>query len=172
MRGVMMNESMQELYDKSVEVLNMRGVTLEYIAELVKKLQEPYNPEIKLDECIKNVNHVLKKREVAHAILTGVAIDELAEKKMLPEPIQSIIDRDEGLYGIDEILPLSIVNLYGTIGLTSYGYLDKEKTGIIKKLDTKQDGKVNTFLDDLVAGVASAAASRYAHGEGSEENSN
>jgi phosphatidylglycerophosphatase A len=91
---------------------------------------------------------------------------------MLPEPIQSIIDRDEGLYGIDEILPLSIVNLYGTIGLTSYGYLDKEKTGIIKKLDTKQDGKVNTFLDDLVAGVASAAASRYAHGEGSEENSN
>nr|WP_306806895.1 phosphatidylglycerophosphatase A [Halanaerobium congolense] len=172
MRGVMMNESMQELYDKSVEVLNMRGVTIEDIAELVKKLQEPYNPEIKLDECIKNVNHVLKKREVAHAILTGVAIDELAEKKMLPEPIQSIIDRDEGLYGIDEILPLSIVNLYGTIGLTSYGYLDKEKTGIIKKLDTKQDGKVNTFLDDLVAGVASAAASRYAHGEGSEENSN
>ncbi|KXS47638.1 Phosphatidylglycerophosphatase A [Halanaerobium congolense] len=168
----MMNESMQELYDKSVEVLNMRGVTIEDIAELVKKLQEPYNPEIKLDECIKNVNHVLKKREVAHAILTGVAIDELAEKKMLPEPIQSIIDRDEGLYGIDEILPLSIVNLYGTIGLTSYGYLDKEKTGIIKKLDTKQDGKVNTFLDDLVAGVASAAASRYAHGEGSEENSN
>ncbi|PXV67646.1 phosphatidylglycerophosphatase A [Halanaerobium congolense] len=168
----MMNESMQELYDKSVEVLNMRGVTIENIAELVKKLQEPYNPEIKLDECIKNVNHVLKKREVAHAILTGVAIDELAEKKMLPEPIQSIIDRDEGLYGIDEILPLSIVNLYGTIGLTSYGYLDKEKTGIIKKLDTKQDGKVNTFLDDLVAGVASAAASRYAHGEGSEENSN
>ncbi|SDC83172.1 phosphatidylglycerophosphatase A family protein [Halanaerobium congolense] len=167
-----MNESMQELYDKSVEVLNMRGVTIEDIAELVKKLQEPYNPEIKLDECIKNVNHVLKKREVAHAILTGVAIDELAEKKMLPEPIQSIIDRDEGLYGIDEILPLSIVNLYGTIGLTSYGYLDKEKTGIIKKLDTKQDGKVNTFLDDLVAGVASAAASRYAHGEGSEENSN
>ncbi|PUU90312.1 Phosphatidylglycerophosphatase A [Halanaerobium congolense] len=168
----MMNESMQELYDKSVEILNMRGVTIENIAELVKKLQEPYNPEIKLDECIKNVNHVLKKREVAHAILTGVAIDELAEKKMLPEPIQSIIDRDEGLYGIDEILPLSIVNLYGTIGLTSYGYLDKEKTGIIKKLDTKQDGKVNTFLDDLVAGVASAAASRYAHGEGSEENSN
>lgn len=164
-----MNESMQELYDKSVEILNNRGVRIEDIAELVKKLQEPYNPKIELDECIENVNHVLKKREVAHAILTGVAIDELAEKKMLPEPIQSIIDRDEGLYGIDEILPLSIVNLYGTIGLTSYGYLDKAKSGIIKNLDTKKDGKVNTFLDDLVAAVASAAASRYAHSEGSEE---
>lgn len=164
-----MNESMQELYNKSVEVLKDRGVRIVDIAELVKKLQEPYNPNIELDECIENVNHVLKKREVAHAILTGVAIDELAEKKMLPDPIQSIIDTDEGLYGIDEILPLSIVNLYGTIGLTSYGYLDKAKSGIIKDLDTKKDGKVNTFLDDLVAAVASAAASRYAHGEGNEE---
>ncbi|PUU92446.1 phosphatidylglycerophosphatase A [Halanaerobium saccharolyticum] len=163
-----MNESMKELYQKSIEVLNKRGVTVEDIAELVKKLQEPYNPEIKLEECIENVDSVLKKREVAHAILTGVAIDELAEQKKLPEPIQSIIDTDEGLYGIDEILPLSIVNLYGTIGLTSYGYLDKAKSGIIKELDTKEDGRVNTFLDDLVAGIASAAASRYAHGEGTE----
>jgi len=163
-----MNESMKELYQKSIEVLNKRGVTVEDIAELVKKLQEQYNPEITLEECIENVDSVLKKREVAHAILTGVAIDELAEQKKLPEPIQSIIDTDEGLYGIDEILPLSIVNLYGTIGLTSYGYLDKAKSGIIKELDTKEDGRVNTFLDDLVAGIASAAASRYAHGEGTE----
>ncbi|OEG61850.1 phosphatidylglycerophosphatase A [Halanaerobium saccharolyticum] len=163
-----MNESMKELYQKSIEVLNKRGVTVEDIAELVKKLQESYNPEITLEECIENVDSVLKKREVAHAILTGVAIDELAEQKKLPEPIQSIIDTDEGLYGIDEILPLSIVNLYGTIGLTSYGYLDKAKSGIIKELDTKEDGRVNTFLDDLVAGIASAAASRYAHGEGTE----
>jgi len=162
----MMNESMKELYEKSIEVLNERGVTLADIAELVKRLQEPYNPDIKLEVCYQNVDAVLKKREVAHAILTGIALDQLAEKKELPEPIQSIIDTDEGLYGIDEIIPLSIVNLYGTIGLTSYGFLDKEKIGIIKKLDTKKDGKVNTFLDDLVAGIAAAAASRYAHGDG------
>jgi phosphatidylglycerophosphatase A len=162
-----MNESMQELYEKSVDILEERGVTIKDIAELVKSLQEPYNPDITLEICYKNVESVLKKREVAHAVLTGIALDELAEKKQLPEPLQSIIDRDEGLYGIDEIIPLSIVNLYGTIGLTSYGYLDKEKFGIIKELDTKKNGKVNTFLDDLVAGIASAAASRYAHGEGS-----
>lgn len=161
-----MDESMKELYEKSVEVLNNRGVKIEDIAELVKSLQEPFNPDITLEVCYENVEAVLKKREVAHAILTGVALDELAEKKQLPEPIQSIIDTDEGLYGIDEILPLSIVNLYGTIGLTSYGYLDKEKYGIIKELDTKRGKEVNTFLDDLVAAVASAAASRYAHGEG------
>lgn len=163
-----MKDTMKELYDKSIEVLNERGVTLKDIARLVKKLQEPYNPDIKMEICLENVDAVLKKREVAHAILTGVALDQLAEKKELPEPIQSIIDTDEGLYGIDEIIPLSIVNLYGTIGLTSYGFLDKEKIGIIKELDTKKDGKVNTFLDDLVAGIAAAAASRYAHGEGNE----
>ncbi len=163
-----MKDSMEKLYKKSVEVLNDRGVTIIDIAELVKKLQQPYNPEIKLEACIENVEAVLKKREVAHAILTGVALDELAEKKELPEPIQSIIATDEGLYGIDEIIPLSIVNLYGTIGLTSYGYLDKAKSGIIKELDTKKNGKVNTFLDDLAAGIAAAAASRYAHGDGTE----
>jgi len=159
---------MKKLYEKSIEVLDNRGVKVEDIAKLVKKLQKPYSPDISLEECIENVDHVLKKREVAHAILTGVAIDELAERKELPEPIQSIIDTDEGLYGIDEILPLSIVNLYGTIGLTSYGYLDKAKSGIIKELDTKKDGSVHTFLDDLVAGVAAAAASRYAHTAGNK----
>ena len=143
-------------------------MTIKDIAQLFKSLQEPYNSDINLEICYKNVESVLKKREVAHAILTGIALDELAEKKLLPEPLQSIIDRDEGLYGIDEIIPLSIVNLYGTIGLTSYGYLDKEKFGIIDELDRKKNGIVNTFLDDLVAGIASAAASRYAHGDGSE----
>lgn len=163
-----MNESMKELYKKSIEVLEDRGVTLSDIAELVKSLQEPFDPDITLETCYKNVEAVLKKREVAHAILTGIALDELAERKELPEPLQRIVETDEGLYGIDEIIPLSIVNLYGTIGLTSYGYLDKEKSGILKELDTKKDGEVNTFLDDLVAGIASAAASRYAHGEGTE----
>lgn len=90
-------------------------------------------------------------------------MDEIAEKKLLPEPLQSIVERDEGLYGIDEIIPLSIVNVYGTIGLTNFGYLDKEKIGIIKELDEMKGEAVNTFLDDLVAALAAAAASRIAH---------
>ena len=85
------------------------------------------------------------------------------EEKLLPEPLQSIVESDEGLYGIDEIIPLSIVNVYGTIGLTNYGYLDKEKIGIIKELDEEKGESVNTFLDDLVAAIAAAAASRIAH---------
>ena len=127
------------------------------------RLQKKYYNNLTLEECISNIDAVLHKREIAHAILTGVALDELAEKKLLPQPLQSIVETDEPLYGIDEIIPLSIVNVYGSIGFTNYGYLDKEKVGILKELDSEKGEKVNTFLDDLVAAVAAAAASRIAH---------
>ncbi|NBG89305.1 phosphatidylglycerophosphatase A family protein [Isachenkonia alkalipeptolytica] len=154
---------MKELEEKTLQLLKDRGVDLSSIAELVLNLQKPYQKNLTLEVCLENVQAVLEKREVAHAVLTGVALDQLAEENKLPQPLQSIVESDEGLYGIDEILPLSIVNLYGTIGLTSYGYLDKEKVGIIKQLDTVKDGKIHTFMDDLVAAIAAAAASRIAH---------
>ncbi|MBZ5798248.1 hypothetical protein K8353_50405, partial [Burkholderia contaminans] len=43
--------------------------------------------------------------------------------KNLP-PLQDMIEHDEGLYGVDEILAFSIVNVYGSIGFTNYGYVD------------------------------------------------
>lgn len=153
----------KELTDASIELMEKRGVTLEDIGELVMLLQASYYDNLTLEYCIENIKAVLRKREITHAILTGIALDELAEKKMLPEPIQSIIASDESLYGIDEIIPLSIVNIYGTIGLTNFGYLDKEKLGIIKELDTKKGAECNTFLDDIVAAIAAATASRIAH---------
>lgn len=154
---------MVELNEITIEMLEKRGVKLADIGRLVLHLQKGYYPDLTLETCIENIEAVLKKREIIHAILTGIALDELAEKKLLPEPLQSIVESDEGLYGIDEIIPLSIVNVYGTIGLTNYGYLDKEKIGIIKELDEAKGEEVNTFLDDLVAAIAAAAASRIAH---------
>lgn len=126
-------------------------------------LQHQYYEDLTIEECIDNLKSVLLKREIVHAILTGIALDELAEKKLLPEPLQTIVANDESLYGIDEIIPLSIVNVYGTIGLTNFGYLDKEKIGIIKDLDMQKGEECNTFLDDLVAALAAATASRIAH---------
>ncbi len=61
--------------------LKERGVTIEDIAKIVYDLQIPYNPEIKVSECYENVDAVLCKREMQHAILVGVELDELAEKK-------------------------------------------------------------------------------------------
>ncbi len=158
----MLNES-EKLKNHVIELLEKRGVQISDIASIVLTIQKDYVEGLNLETCMDNVLAVLEKREAIHAILTGIAIDEFAEKNMLPEPLQSIVASDQGLYGIDEILPLSIVNIYGTIGLTNFGYLDKAKIGIIKALDADPTGKCHTFLDDLVAAIAAAAASRIAH---------
>lgn len=155
--------NMEDLKRITIDNLSRRGVRLEDIAEIVLYLQGDYYPDLNLEICLESIEAILRKREIIHAILTGIALDELAEKKLLPEPLQSIVETDEGLYGIDEIIPLSIVNVYGTIGLTNYGFLDKEKIGIIKELDSKKGVECNTFLDDIVAAMAAAAASRIAH---------
>ncbi|AMM94970.1 phosphatidylglycerophosphatase A [Peribacillus simplex] len=140
-----------------------RGVKLEDIAELVMYLQSGYHENLQMADCLHNVERVLSKREVQNAILTGIQLDILAEKKLLEEPLLSIIEIDEGLYGVDEILAFSIVNVYGSIGFTNYGFIDKQKPGILKYLNDKSTGKVNTFLDDIVGAIAAAASSRLAH---------
>ncbi|MCZ8518835.1 MULTISPECIES: phosphatidylglycerophosphatase A family protein [Paenibacillus] len=143
--------------------LEERGVAIEDIAEIVREMQLPYQPHLTMGECVDSVHAVLKKRELQHAILVGIELDVLAEKGMLSEPIQSIIDSDEGLFGCDETLALGSVFGYGSIAVTTFGHLDKHKIGIIKRLDTKNGSQVHTFLDDLVAAIASSASSRIAH---------
>ncbi len=154
---------MDEVETKAREWLVERGVTLEDIAELVYFLQVKYHPDLQLDVCLDNVDKVIRKREVQNAIITGIQLDILAEKKLLDEPLQGIIDRDESLYGVDEIIALSIVNVYGSIGFTNYGYIDKQKPGILEKLNDKESKECHTFLDDIVGAIAAAASSRLAH---------
>lgn len=151
------------LEEKARQLLGDRGVSIVDIAELVMFLQVEYIPDLSLNSCIESVNAVLTKREVHNTILTGIQLDILAEEDVLLQPLQSIVSDDEGLYGIDEILALSIVNVYGSIGFTNYGYIDKVKPGILAKLNDKSGGRVHTFLDDIVGAIAAAAASRLAH---------
>ncbi|MCL1948560.1 MAG: phosphatidylglycerophosphatase A [Turicibacter sp.] len=147
-----------------------RGVTLEEIAGLTHFLQSPYFPDLTIETCLENVKSVLKKREVQNAVLTGIRLDELAEEKMLGDVLQEMVESDYSLYGIDEILAFSILNVYGSIGFTNYGYIDKLKPGILGAIDKK--GKTGescqTFMDDLVGAIAAAAASRIAHRKGDE----
>lgn len=140
-----------------------RGVKLEDIAEIVYEMQKAYNDGLTLEHCVHSVERVLRKREVQHAVLVGIELDELAEKKLLSAPLQQIIESDEGLFGVDETIALGSVFTYGSIAVTTFGHLDKQKIGIIKKLDTEPGFHVNTFLDDLVASIAASAASRIAH---------
>ncbi|OZQ60657.1 phosphatidylglycerophosphatase A [Paenibacillus sp. VTT E-133280] len=143
--------------------LNKRGVNLEEIAELVMFLQQKYYPNLTMDECIHNVEMVLSKREVQNAVLTGIQLDVMAEEGKLFSPLQDMIENDEGLYGVDEILAFSIVNVYGSIGFTNYGYVDKLKPGVLQRLNDKSTGQIHTYLDDIVGAVAAAASSRIAH---------
>ncbi len=151
------------MYQDVVDLLKKRGVTVEEIAQVVLQIQKGYYPELTLEECIEGVDAVIRKREVQHAILTGVCLDILAEEKKLPEPLQSIVANDDFLFGVDEILALSITNVYGSIGLTNFGYLDKTKPLLIGKLNAHKGGYCHTFMDDLVSAIAAAAASRIAH---------
>lgn len=153
----------QHVLEATKAALERRGVSIEEIAKIVLEMQLAYNVGLTIEHCIESVESVLKKREMQHAILVGIELDELAEKKMLSAPLQQIVEADEGLFGVDETIALGSVFTYGSIAVTTFGHLDKNKIGIIKKLDTKIGDGVHTFLDDLVASLAACASSRIAH---------
>lgn len=159
----------KEVRNAVYERLKERGVRVEDIAVIVYEMQSPYNADLKMEACVDSVRAVLEKREIQHALLVGIELDILAEKKMLSEPLQTLIETDEGLFGCDETLALGSVLGYGSIGVTTFGHLDKNKIGIINKLDTKSGNGVHTFLDDLVASIAASASSRIAHRERDEQ---
>jgi phosphatidylglycerophosphatase A len=149
--------------DLVIEMLKERGVAIQDVAQIVLDLQRPYNPALTMEQCLDSVFNVLDKREVQHCIVTGVTLDSYAEKGLLPEPLQTLMRQDNPLYGVDEILAVGITNVYGTIGLTNFGYLDKVKPGILAQLNNKESSMVHTFLDDIVAALAAAASARLAH---------
>lgn len=166
-----MNKVTLNMKQTCINLLNDRGVKIQDITDIVFDLQKKYVPDLTKDTCEEAIQRVLGKREVQNAILTGVELDVLAEKGLLSEPLQSLVSSDNPLYGIDEILVLSICNVYGSIGLTNFGYVDKIKPGIIGKLDEmgKKTSKCHTFMDDIIGAIAAAAASSVAH-NAEEEN--
>lgn len=152
------------MYEKSITLLEERGVTLNDIVDCVVYLQKDYVENINRDDILEIVHSVLQKREVQHALLTGIQIDKETEQgKFGDAELNDIINRDEGLYGIDEVVAYGICNLYGSIALTNFGYIDRVKPGIIGELNDKSSGMCHTFLDDIVGAIAAASASKLAH---------
>lgn len=155
----------KEMKANVLAMIQKRGVTIKDIAEIVYELQSKYLEGLTHEDCEDAIDRVLSKREVQNAILTGLELDRLAEDRKLSEPLQTLVSEDNPLYGIDEILVLSICNVYGSIGLTNFGYVDKLKPGIIGELDEigKEENKCHTFMDDIIGAIAAAAASSLAH---------
>ena len=113
-----------------------------------------------------NILAVLSKREVQYALLTAIELDMLCEEgKYHDKELEHDVLNDVGLYGIDEVLAYGICNIYGSIALTNFGYIDKIKPGIIGKLNDDHSLRCNTFLDDIVGAISASAASRLAHGK-------
>ena len=153
------------MYQKCMDLLEGRGVTMQDMVDCVVFLQRQFIENIDEAKVRTNIVSVINKREVQHAILTGVHLDIAAEKNDFGgEVLNGIIRNDEGLYGIDEVLAYGIVNLYGSIALTNFGYIDRVKPGIIGTLNDHNNGTCNTFLDDIVGAIAASAASKLAHG--------
>ena len=148
-----------------MDYFTKKNISLDDITEIAYQLQHSHTPAATKDEFKESVIVVLHKREIMNSIMVGIELDRLADEKKLSEPLQSIIARDFGLFGVDELLAIGIANLYGTIGVTNFGWIDKVKTGIIAKLDTSES-EVNTFFDDIVGAIAVAASTRVAQKHG------
>lgn len=153
----------RELYDWVLNELEKRNINRRTIGEIAYKMQHQYLPDLTVDDFGKELDEVLKKREVLNILATGFALDNLADEGLLPEPLQSIIKADAGVYGFDESTALSLSQLYGSIAVTNYGYVDKAKIGVAASLDNSH-GHVNTFADDLALALASAVIGRCGHG--------
>lgn len=149
--------------EKCIALLKQRGVEIDDIIDIVLLLQQPYIENLKREEVYDNLMEILNKREVHHAVYTGIAIDiSVDEGTFFDETIRKTIKEDYGLYGVDEVLAYGICNIYGSIALTNFGYVDKLKPGIIQVINDDLT-QCNTFLDDIVGALAAAAASRLAH---------
>ncbi|OCN04421.1 phosphatidylglycerophosphatase A [Erysipelotrichaceae bacterium MTC7] len=156
------------MFEHCIALLKERGVNIQDINDCVMYLQKDHETGVTNDEVSETVNSIIQKREVQHAIMTGIALDKAAEQHILDDKIlEDIINRDESLYGIDEVMAYGICNLYGSIALTNFGFIDKDKFGIIKELNDHKDNPniCHTFLDDIVGAIAASAASRIAHNQ-------
>lgn len=142
--------------------LEERGITIDDLVNLTYKMQSEFIPELTKDECREALTDVMHKREFLNNAMVALELDRLADEGQLAQPLEDIIKNDAGVFGVDEALALQISEMYGTIGVTNFGYLDRVKSGVIKAYDT-DDSHVNTFIDDLLGAIVAAACGKLAH---------
>lgn len=153
----------QELFDFVMNELKKRNINSHTVGEAAYQLQHQYLPELTIADFGYQLNEILKKREVLNTLALGFEIDNLVTEKKLSEPLQTIIENDLGIFGLDELLAMNISQLYGSLSVSNFGFADKIKVGIAKDLDT-DESHVQTFSDDLFSALVSAVIGRCGHG--------
>ena len=139
------------------------GITLKEMAIEAKRDQDEHHVEADVEDYIKAIENLLHKHDTMSIILSGLVLDQSAEKKMLPEPLQTIIENDLPLYSVDELLSIGLTEMYGGIAVTNYGFRDVKKRRLAKRVDESKD-HVNCFLDDFVSAIIACAEAIVAHG--------
>lgn len=148
------------------------GITRHDMAMIVINEQEKYNPGLTFDQVSNAIESIISKREIQHALVTALSIDELADKKQLPEPFQFMIEEDNPLYGVDEAIAIVSSLMYGTISNSNWGYLDKSKpaiVGYLNDLQKKANGHVTTMTDDMISMIIAGAEAKVSHNNHHEE---
>lgn len=153
-----------EMQKLNIELLEKRGVTVEQIAEIAFNQQSKFSSEVDMGVCVESVRKILSYRDIFHLVQLGIEIDMIAEEGKFKGPIQEILVKDLGVFGLDEVFGLEIAGKYGSIGQTNFGDIDVNKPGIIKEFDTKgkNSKECHTFLDDIIGAIAAAASTRVA----------
>lgn len=139
-----------------------KHIKIHDIAKIVYNQTKEFVPTITIEECERDVIDIIHKRDYLNSAMIMIQLDKLAEQNQLDEPLNTIISNDLGVFGVDESMAVDIATLYGPIGITNFGYLDRKKHGIIKDVDTDKN-HVNTFLDDLIGATVAAACGRISH---------
>lgn len=151
------------LYEHVYDLLNERGVKIDDLAKLVLDSQKKYEPHLTLSDARNAIDHVLRKREVQNAVLTGIVLDKMVDQDLVPDKyLQRILEEDSWQYQVDELLSTACVDVFGGVASSNRGYLDKTKPGIIGITDRRTDS-CNVFLDDILAAIVSSAESYVAN---------
>lgn len=142
--------------------LKRRGVTVKEMAEEAMHDQEKHGVTIGVEEYEQAIYSVLHKRDNMSQIMRGLVLDDLCTGKLLPDPLQYIMENDLSSFSDDEVLGISLTAPYSGIAVTNFGARDVHKSGIAKRLDEDPD-HCNVFADDIVSAIVGNAEAIVAH---------
>lgn len=151
-----------DAYNYIINYFVRHDVTLEEMAEEALSDQVKHGVKEPVESYIEAIQDALHKRDVDSVILCGLALDDLCSKKLLPEPLQSIMWNDAPAFSPDETQAVVLCMQYSGIAVTNFGARDVRKRGLAKRID-EDTHTCNVFLDDFVSALISIAEAKVAH---------
>lgn len=139
-----------------------RGITIQEMAEEAMQDQLKHGVTAKRGLYEKAIETVIHKRDNMSLIMFGLAMDDLCTKKLLPQPIQYIMENDLSSFSTDELVGVCLSMPYSGIAVTNFGARDVHKSGLAKKLD-EDTQHCNVFVDDIVSALIGDAEAIVAH---------